>query len=124
MSLVAEPFPAPISTAPAPASCAEPKAVIRSKRAIQRREAEFAEFISADYTWLIASVSRVDDSTLSVELKSGRKATVKRSLDFLNAPRIIIDGDRSSAVYDNDYSPALTSVRWLMMLLFVAPNAV
>lgn len=120
----AEPIAEPASAA-APAKVAEPKAVSKAgnKRAIQRREAEFAEFIGADYTWLVASVSRVNASTLSVELKSGKQAIVTRSLDFFNAPRIIIDGNNAYAVYDNEYSPALTSIRWLMMLLFVAPTA-
>jgi hypothetical protein len=90
-----------------------------SKFALTRREAEFHQFIEADYMWLVDYVSRIDVETLSVKLKSGQNINVKRSINFLEAPSISIDGDNSSSKYTDQFSPALTCIKWLMMILYV-----
>lgn len=85
----------------------------------ERRENEFYQFIDADYTWLVDTVSRIDVETLSVKLKSGQNVIIKRSIDFFKAPYISIDGNDSSSKYAEEFSPALTCIKWLMMLLYV-----
>lgn len=80
-----------------------------------RREYEFAEFIHVDYMWFIKTVERKDVETIEVALQDGRKAVVKRSLDWLQPPGIWLNGQRIAG-YDAEFSPALTSIRWLMMI--------
>ena len=101
----------------APPVGAKPKKMGPSEK---RREYEFAEFLHTDYRWLIDSVKRVDDETLELVLNDTSKCIVKRSLDFLTPPQIWRN-DVKYTHYDS-YSPAVTAVRWLMMLLFVTPE--
>ena len=88
---------------------------------IRRREYEFAEFLDPAYRWFIKTVSRVDDESIQATLQDGRVVAVKRSTDYLMAPKISIDGSPlTGGIYE--FYPALTTVRWLMMLLFVEPD--
>ena len=89
---------------------------------LARREYEFAEFIEPVYKWFVKHVTRIDEETLEIALQDGRTATVKRSTDYLQAPVVHVDGKR---IGDSSYEffPALTSVRWLMMLLCMIPES-
>ena len=85
------------------------------RKSEERRDYEFGEFLHADYAWFIKTVERTDAETIEVTLQDGRKAVVKRSLNWLAAPIVWLNGQRIVG-YDAEFRPALTSVRWLMML--------
>ena len=93
----------------------EPAAPRPYRKSEERRDYEFGEFLHADYAWFIKTVERTDAETIEVALQDGRKAVVKRSLNWLAAPTVWLNGQRIVG-YDAEFSPALTSVRWLMML--------
>ncbi len=86
----------------------------------RRREIEMAEFLDVDYSWLVRSVRRIDEETLEVTVNDNSICTVKRSLDFMSPPEIT----RNSIRYlgQNNWRPALTSIRWMIMLMFVEPD--
>lgn len=94
----------------------EPAAAPRlHRKSEERRDYEFGEFLHADYVWFIKTVERTDAETIEVALQDGRKAVVKRSLNWIQAPIVWLNGQRIVG-YDAEFSPVLTSVRWLMML--------
>ncbi len=106
--------------APAVASADATEKPKKMSTAEKRREYEFAEFLQTDYKWLITSVTRVDEETLELTLNDTSKCIVKRPLNFCEPPQI----SRNDVKYLNNYSysPAITAVRWLMMLMFVKPE--
>jgi hypothetical protein len=87
----------------------------------QRRETEFAEFLSADYKWLIRHVSRVDAETLHLLLNDGSEAVVKRSADYSEPPHITRNGVHLFVLPSN-YSPDVATVHYLRSVLFVKHN--
>ena len=87
----------------------------------RRREVEFAEFLDADYRWLITSVTRVDAESIRLVLNDGSEAVVKRSTDYLEPPHITRNGVHL-IILPSNYSPAVTAVRYLLTLLFVKPE--
>lgn len=62
-----------------------------------------------------------DDYTVHVITHDGRDWLVTRNTEFLHAPVVICDGKKITCDYD--FSPACTSVKWLMMLAFLEPDA-
>jgi hypothetical protein len=93
-------------------------AVLRLPLLARRREKEFAEFVDPDYKWLIRCVNRSNDETLEVELNDGGKVTVTRSTNYLRPPTITYNGIHLP-ISACAYTPALTAIRYLLMLLFV-----
>jgi hypothetical protein len=91
-----------------------------TRHAQKRIEYEFAEFSDPCYAWFIKEVNRLADDTLQVTLQDGRISTIRRSMDYLKAPVVYIDGVQQVTEYD--FYPAVTSVRWLMMLLYITPE--
>jgi len=86
----------------------------------QRRETEFAEFLSADYNWLIRSALRVDMETLCLVLNDGSEAVVKRSADYSEPPHITRNGVHLFVLPSN-YSPDAWTVHYLRSVLFAKP---
>ncbi len=86
----------------------------------QRREAEFAEFLSADHKWLISHVSRVDTETLRLVLNDGSDAVVRRSADYSEPPYIARNGVHLFVLPSN-YLPDATTVHYLRSVLFAKP---
>jgi hypothetical protein len=101
--------------APAPGPAAK-----KLRGSAGRREYEFAEFLHNDYKWLIRSVTRTDEETLDLVLNDGSACRVKRTLDFVRPPEIT--RNEMKYIQSYNYSPAITAVRWLMMLMFVTPD--
>lgn len=85
----------------------------------RRREQEFAEFLDPDYRWLHNSVRRVNKESLEVTMNDKKIVRIERSTNYMIAPRIWIDSKEIIKCSDQ-YSPALTPIRWLMMLLYVS----
>lgn len=86
----------------------------------RRREQEFAEFLDPDYSWLITCVRRADAETLELKLNDGSTVTVKRCTDYLAKPPRITREAENFIIHE--YTPALTAVRYLMMVLFMKPE--
>lgn len=91
-----------------------------TRYAKKRLNYEFAEFSEPCYAWFVKEANRLADDTLQVTLQDGRTATIMRSMDYLKAPVVYIDGVQQVTEYD--FYPAVTSVRWLMMLLYITPE--
>jgi hypothetical protein len=88
-----------------------------SSQMIERREREFAQFLDPDYKWLISNVNRVDDETIELVLNDLSTATVMRSIDYFEPPKICRNG-MYFFIPPSSYNPAYTSVQYLMILLF------
>ncbi len=94
-----------------------------------RRDNELMEFFHDDYTSMFQSLTIVRNEKgrpmiLAVLADDGSIWTVYRSENPLNAfnpPRITKNG-KEITKYNHQYSPALTAVRWFMMLAFVKPT--
>lgn len=89
----------------------------------KRQEKEIAEFFHADYAWMFNDIKSEDIkgkqtivATVHKEQGIFEKWTVYRSINFFEPPVVTRDGKRVTQ-FDTCYSPALTSIRWLMMLL-------
>lgn len=85
-----------------------------------RIEKEIAEFLDRDYMWMIDTLRR-DELSLSGTLKDGR--TFKVNYDVPNFPMYpaIIEIDNvniTSTMNLDDWGPALTSLRLLMILAY------
>ncbi len=87
---------------------------------VERREADFAEFLSADYKWLISCVSRVDTETLRLVLNDGSEVVVKRSADYLEPPHITRNGVHLFVLPSN-YLPDAMTAHYLRSVLFAKP---
>ncbi len=90
----------------------------------QRIRREMAEFdhpsYSSEFTW----VHHCSDNSVTVTLINGKTYIVTRCSDFLKPPTIHDLYDLSSSPIDlssscaqDNYSPAYTSAKWLLMLL-------
>lgn len=94
-----------------------------------RRDNELMEFFHEDYSPLFQSLTIVRNEKgrpmiLAVLAEDGSTWTVYRSEDPCEAfkpPRITKDG-KEITEYNHQFSPALTAVRWFMMLAFVKPD--
>ena len=83
----------------------------------ERREREFAMFLDPDYKWLITDVKRVNDETLELVLNDLSTATVMRSIDYFEPPKICRNGVHL-LMPPSAYNPAYPSIQYLIMLLF------
>ena len=90
------------------------------------REKRLIEFFREEYEDMFQSLTLVrteDGPLLSAVLAHDQSLwTVSHSGEFWKPPRITKNGELIQQ-YDSQYSPALTSVRWLMMLAFVKPDS-
>jgi hypothetical protein len=88
---------------------------------VERREREFAEFLNPDYKWLISSMTRTDDETITLVLNDTSVAIIKRSTDVFEPPKIYHNGVHL-LIPASAYNPAYTSIHYLVSLLFDQPE--
>ena len=91
-----------------------------------RRDNELMEFFHEDYSSLFQSLTIVRNEKgrpmiVAVLAEDGSTWTVYRSENPFKPPHITKDG-KEIPEYNEQFSPALTAVRWLMMLAFVKPD--
>ncbi len=103
-----------------------PKPKKYSRSMTLRRDNELMEFFHDDYSSLFQSLTIVRNEKgrpmiSAVLAKDGSSWTVYRSENPFKPPRIMKDG-KEIPEYNKQFSPALTAVRWLMMLAFVEPT--
>lgn len=83
-----------------------------------------AEFKSPAYSWMFKTVETLPssvpfaDDTLRLTLHDDTALVLHRSINFFVAPRIVKGGSTENLSEGLDWYPALTSIRWLMMLLY------
>ncbi len=98
---------------------------------VRRRNKEVMEFFEPEYQELFQKLEVVafprrsthGEPYVHFDTHDGAKWSVFRSLNFLEAPKVWKNGERYCNSFDEaNYSPALTAVRWWMMLAFTAPE--
>lgn len=89
----------------------------------KRQEKEMKEFFEADYAWMFKAIKTeaIDGKPTIVATVHNdgdvfEQWTIFRSTNFFEPPVVTREGKRVTK-FDGSYSPALTSIRWLMMLL-------
>ncbi len=91
-----------------------------------RQKKELDEFSDPIYAWLVQSVAPVSQSTIDVTLRDGRTIRVERTQQFLReAPRAYTGAGFTEEIrpeYADQWGPAVTTIRWLMMLLYITPD--
>jgi hypothetical protein len=99
--------------------------------ALHRRNQEVMEFFEPEYQELftnleIKSFPRRKPSGepyVHLDTHDGAKWSIYRSLNFIEPPIVWKNGERLGIEYEEkSYSPALTTVRWWLMLAFIAPE--
>jgi hypothetical protein len=87
---------------------------------VSRRNFEIMEFFDPSYTNTIGDliVKRTPDPVVCITMPDGTLWEIKRSLDFMKAPILLKNGEDVGAQFEHEFSPALTSVRWWMMIAF------
>jgi hypothetical protein len=85
-----------------------------------RIDREMAEFFEAVNTDMIQEAHRVDNQTIRAILRGSPILwEIHRGPNFFVAPRVLKDGQ---PVHNFDWTPSLTSLKWLLMLAFLEPN--
>lgn len=82
---------------------------------------EMLQFFDKVYKTEFKLVEVKDEYTMHVVTHDGRDWLVTRSTDFLVAPHVLCDGEVITTC-ENNWSPAITSVKWLLMLACVRPD--
>jgi hypothetical protein len=79
----------------------------------RRRAFEYSQFHDPAYSWLIKHAEQGDNHDMKITLHDDTVYMITRPLDYLCQPIIMKDGVK---VLTNDaqYSPAYTSIVWLM----------
>jgi hypothetical protein len=97
---------------------------------MRRRNYEIMEFFEPEYLEMVKNLkvearAQADEPVVHITEKNGTEWKISRSLDFLKAPSIWKNGERyGESLEEENYSPALTAVRWWMMLAFLSPDVV
>ena len=87
---------------------------------ISRMEKEIAEFLDRDYMWMIDTLRR-DEMSLSGTLKDGRTFKVNYDVPYFPLRPAIIEINNvnmTTTINLDDWCPALTSARLLMILAY------
>jgi hypothetical protein len=93
--------------------------------AIRRRNQELMEFFEDEYYKFYKKLQIVaaPKPWVHIDTRDGNEWAIHRSLNFLEAPEIYKNGERIGQEYEKEsYSPALTTVKWWLMLAFVEPE--
>lgn len=87
--------------------------------AVRRRDKELMEFADPDYAWMFTSLrlELLPSPKIYATLVDGSEWTLERDLDFIKNPPMVTKNGVPMPK-DLEWSPALTSIRWLMMLAF------
>lgn len=87
--------------------------------ATQRRDKEVMQFFEPDYNWLLKElVVERDENSLPLiraKLVNGEGWTIFRSENFFEPPTLTKNGEPFT-LYDREFSPAFTSITWLIMV--------
>lgn len=87
------------------------------------RERQMTEFLDASYSSMFQTVARVSPSRIRVVFHDGRWWEIERCFDYFKPPQIWKNGERLVlGCEEQDYSPAISCARWLLMLAFVTPE--
>ena len=89
-----------------------------NKTKTDRLKREMTEFIDRDFLSLVSRVTFVSHDTVKITTKDNDKFQIHRSLDFFKAPTIYKNGG-CIEICNDQYSPALTSSKWFLMVAFV-----
>lgn len=87
-----------------------------SKTLLGRLKREMAEFDDPDIRNMFKEVSHIDDRSVALIDNNGVTWVVERSLNYFEAPHVYRNG-KAILKKRYDWSPYLTSSRWLMMLM-------
>lgn len=87
-------------------------------RKLTRLDQELAEFSDPDYAWMFKSIeiNLIPEPIIHVTLSDDSTWEIYRSNNYFVAPRVSKNGELITSEYD--WSSALTTIRWLMMLAF------
>jgi hypothetical protein len=103
----------------------------KASSAVCRRNKEVMEFFEADYQELFTNLEIKSfprrtpngEPYVHIDTHDGAKWSIYRSLNFIEPPIVWKNGVRLGSEYEEkSYSPALTAVRWWLMLRFIAPE--
>lgn len=83
---------------------------------------EMIQFFDKEVKKQFRHVEVHDNYTMHVITHDGRDWLITRHTDFLRAPDVVCDGHKITCDYE--FSPAFTSVKWLMMLAFLEPEEI
>jgi hypothetical protein len=95
---------------------------------LRRLKREMDEFSMPEYAWMIKAVDKLPCSipnidhltdTIRITLHDDTILVVHRSENILNAPRIVKEGCAEDLSSGLAWYPSLTSIKWLMMVLYV-----
>ena len=96
----------------------------RTSWAQKNRDAQIMEFFDKEYNWMFKSleVKKVNDKPVIYATLCDNSSWTLYAPESLyyDPPRAFTQG-REVTEFNNQYSPALTMVKWLMMLAFVKP---
>jgi len=81
-----------------------------------RREAEFGELLSTEYTHLITSVQRISEDSLQLTFNDTSTATLTRSLDYSQPP--LLNREGVSYLGGDKYKSTMTCAQWILICLF------
>jgi hypothetical protein len=87
-----------------------------------RRNNDLMEFFEPDYLQMVqhVKIEASPEPIVHITMPDGTEWKVQPSLDFIRAPIVWKNGERYGQKYEGEsYSPALTAVRWWMMLAFL-----
>lgn len=104
---------ASIRTSTVPRAASKPRPTL-----VSRLQREMIEFIDRDFLALVSRVTFTAHNVVSVLTKDGDTYIVHRSLNYFEPPTVFKNGKRV-VVCDSQYSPALTSSKWFLMLAFI-----
>jgi hypothetical protein len=96
-----------------------PKPKKLSNALVRRRDRELMEFADPDYAWMFTSlrIELLPRPKIYATLLDDSQWTLERDLEFLKHPPSVTKNGVPVGE-DLDWYPALTSIRWLMMLAF------
>lgn len=89
-----------------------------SSRATDRLAREMLEFVDPAFLTNVVRTAIVAPDTVEITSHDGDHYVVVRSLDYFKAPVITKNGAPLTTCVDQ-WSPALTSSKWFLMVLFV-----
>ncbi len=92
---------------------------------VRRRNQELMEFFETEYIQLYRKLQivAVPKPWVHIDTRDGNEWAIHRSLNFLEAPEVYKNGERFGVKYEKEsYSPALTTLKWWLMLSFIEPE--
>jgi hypothetical protein len=92
-----------------------------------RRNREIMEFFEPDYLEMVQHIkvearAQTKEPVVFITEKNGTEWEVLRTMDFMRAPLLWKNREEFGKEYASEYSPALTAVRWWMMIAFTTSS--